>query len=455
MIFGKVAKTLISLSIAGIAATIAWPKLANYIYPNGEKQAASVRNYLPKAISSALPGYSENTGNQVASRPQGAGRPGGGRPGAGRPGAGRPGAGRPEAGRPGAGRGRGRRRGPRRPVPVLVAKATKSEVPFLIEALGTSRAFATVNVKSRVDSVIQKTFAADGAKVKSGDILVELDSRQIRAQIRQAQAALAKSTAENEQAKRDVRRYSELLARRAGNKINVENARLRVATTAATMAADQAQIDNLKIQLTHYTIRAPINGRIGIFNAKAGSAIRAGDNSATGILVKIIQTAPIYVSFSLPQSLLPDVRKAIETGIGEVTARPQGASRTTTGKLKLVENAIDTGTGTVTVHALFDNKDEFLWPGQLCDLRVILRRDRDIVSVPREAMQSGQNGNFVFVIQDGVAKVRRVTILRAQEGRELLSSGLKGDETVVTEGALSLRNGSRVQVRNNPDKRDS
>jgi membrane fusion protein, multidrug efflux system len=441
MIFGKVVKTLISVTIAGVAGVVAWPKFANNLYPGGEQQAAALREYLPQAISSALPVYGEKSaGASSAQRPAG--------------GSGRPqNAGGPQSGRPpGAG---GRRRGPGRPVPVIVAKATKGEVPFLIETLGTTRAFATVNVKSRVDSTIKQIFVADGAKVKAGETLVELDSRQIQAQIKQAEAALAKDTAENAQAGREVRRFEELLARNAGNKVSVENARLKLATTAAAMASDKAQLENLNVQLSYYTIKAPISGRIGIFNAKTGNTIRSGDNTATGVLVTIIQATPIYVSFSLPQSMLPELRKAIDSGAGEVSARPQGTDRSATGKLQLIENAIDVGTGTVTVHAIFDNKDELLWPGQLCNLRVILRRDQGIVSVPREAMQSGQDGNFVFVIEEGVAKIKKVRILRAQEGREIIGTGLDGSETVVIEGALSLRNGTKVQIRNNQTKRDS
>lgn len=425
MMFGKVAKTLISLSAVGLAAAVVWPKLADYVYPDGGKQVAELRQYLPDAVTSALPAYGDA----------------------------KPAAAPPAGGPRGPGRGRG---GQGRPTPVIVAKATKAEVPFLIEALGTTKAFATVTLKSRVDSVIQKIHVSDGAKVKAGDILVDLDSRQIQAQIRQAEATLAKDMAENAQAKRDVSRFAELVARQTGTKINLENARLKVATTAAAIEADKAQIENLKVQLSYYTISAPIDGRIGIFNSKEGNTIRAGDNTATGVLVTIIQSAPIYVSFSLPQSLLPEIRQAIESGAGSIEARPQGATRSAIGKLSLIENAIDTTTGTVTIHALFNNTDEFLWPGQLCDLRVVLRTDKDVVSVPREAIQSGQNGNFVFVIENGTARVKPVKVLRSQEGRDILSEGLTGDETVVVDGALSLREGARVEIRSNgPSKRDS
>lgn len=469
MIFGKVAKTLIGLSAAGLVAVVLWPKLANYVYPNAEKQAASLRSMLPEVVRANLPDYGE-TRVAARGRPPGArprppnarrGPPGterGGPPGArrGAPGAGRGGPGA-RRGPPGAqrrgpprGRGGGRRRGPRGPVPVLAGKATIGEVPFLVEALGTARAYSTVNLKSRVDAYIRKIHVADGAKVKAGDLLVELDSRQIRAQIRQAKATLARNTAEHEQAKRDLVRYTSLLARRAGTRISLETAKTKVATTAAAMSADQAQIDNLNVQLSYYTIKAPISGRIGVFNSKEGNIIRAGDSSATGILATIVQATPIYVTFSLPQRHLAAVREAIKAKSGIVDAKPQGTDRWVKGRIALVENTIDANTGTITVQALFENKDEFLWPGQLCDLKITLRIDENIVSVPRDAVQSGQNGNFVFVIENGIARVQPVKLLRSQLGRELIAKGLKGNETLVIDGALSLRKGSRVQIRNQP-----
>lgn len=453
MIFGKVAKTLIGISAAGIVAVVLWPKLANYVYPKGEKQAASLRSMLPEAVRANLPDYSET--NVVAVRGRSGARrgPPGSRPRAGR--SGPPGARRgPPGARPAGpprGRGRGgRRRGPRGPVPVMAGKATIGEVPFLVEALGTARAFSTVNLKSRVDAYIRKIHVADGAKVKAGDILVELDSRQIRAQIRQAKAALARNTAENEQAKRDLVRFTSLLARRAGTRISLETAKTKVATTAAAMSSDQAQIDNLEIQLTYYTIKAPISGRIGVFNSKEGNIIRAGDSSATGILATIVQATPIYLTFSLPQRHLAAVRSAINSKSGVVEARPQGTDKWIKGRIALVENTINANTGTITVQALFENKDEFLWPGQLCDLKITLRKDQNVVSVPRDAIQSGQQGTFVFVIENGIARAQPIKVLRSQLGRELIAKGLKGNETLVIDGALSLRKGSRVQIRNQP-----
>jgi len=162
---------------------------------------------------------------------------------------------------------------------------------------------------------------------------------------------------------------------------------------------------------------------------------------------------PVYVTFSLAQRYLPELRQSINANTGHVEATPQGSTRSVRGKIAILDNAIDSATGTIAIRAEFENADEFLWPGQLCNLRIVIRTDPDVVSVPRDATQSGQNGNFVFVVENGVAQVRPVKILRTQDNRDIVESGLKGDETVVTDGALSLVNGSRVQPRNQQAKK--
>lgn len=431
MVFGNVARSLVFASAAALAAAIVWPKIGDVIYPGGGDRVAGLRDYIPGLISSHLPAYKSATQQAATSgAPQAA---------AGAPP--RSGRGGPPGGRP--------------PVSVITGQATRGPVPFVIETVGNVQPIATVSIKTRVDSYINKIAVADGAKVNAGDVLVQLDSRQIIAQIAQAEASFARNHALLEQAQRDVRRFSELLARNSGTKINLDNARTQVLTAQALILSDQAQVDNLKVQLSYFTIKAPISGRIGTISAKAGNIIRAGDNSATGILGTIVQTSPIYVSFSLPQNLLPELRAAIAAGTGSVTVKPQGTERTATGKIALLENTIDSATGTITVRAVFENADEFLWAGQLCSVRLVLRTDENVVSVPRDATQSGQNGNFVFIVDKGVAQVKPVQISRSQDGRDIVASGLTGNETVVIDGALSLVNGARVQIRNQTPKRDS
>ena len=340
----------------------------------------------------------------------------------------------------------------RPPVPVLVAQVKRGPMPVRIDAIGSVQPIATVALRSRVDAQIDKILVADGASVKAGDVLIKLDSRQIEAQIKQAEAALAKDQAALEQAQRDVTRYSDLVSKQAGTQLNLDNAKTAVMSSKAAIMGDQAAIDNLMVQLTYYTISAPISGRVGTISLKAGNIIRGGDNSSTGTLATINQTTPIYVAFSVPQRLLADLRKSLQGGGAQTSAIPQGGDHGPSGKVAVLDNAIDASTGTVMVRAIFQNDDEFLWPGQLCDIRVTLRTDPDVVSVPRQAVQVGQDGNYVFIVQDQIAHVRKVTVDRTQDGADIISAGLTGDETVVTEGAMLLVEGSTTEIRN-PSKK--
>jgi multidrug efflux system membrane fusion protein len=347
-----------------------------------------------------------------------------------------------------AAQGRGGAGGQGRPaVNVRTAPVERGALPFINEAVGTVQPIAAVAIRSRIDAQIETVLVSDGAPVKAGDTLVKLDSRQIEAQIKQAEAQLAKDRTLLEQAERDVARYSELLSKQTGTQVNLDNARTSAAGARAAILGDQAQIENLNVQLSWYTIKAPISGRVSTFSQKAGNIVRSGDSTATGTLTTIVQTTPIYVSFSVPQRLLSDLREAMNRPDSEVTVTPQGGTRSVKGRIAVLDNAIDPATGTIMVRAVFENADEALWSGQLCQVRITLRVDPDVVSLPREAVQTGQSGNYVYVIEDNVAKVRTVELGRTQEGRDIVMSGLKGGETVVTDGALALTNGARVETR--------
>ncbi|MDB5642310.1 MAG: family efflux transporter, subunit [Hyphomicrobiales bacterium] len=332
-------------------------------------------------------------------------------------------------------------------VNVRTSTAERGPMPFVTEAVGTVQPIASVAIRSRIDAQIDNVLVPDGAPVKAGDVLVRLDSRQIEAQIKQAEAQLAKDRTVLEQAERDVGRYSELVAKQTGTQVNLDNARTSAASARAAILGDQAQVENLNVQLSWYTIKAPISGRVSAFSLKAGNIVRSGDSTATGTLTTIVQTTPIYVAFSVPQRLLTDVREAVLRPDAEVVVTPQGSSRSVKGRVAVIDNAIDPATGTVMVRATFENADELLWAGQLCQVRVTLRVDPEVVSLPREAVQTGQNGNYVYVIEDSVAKVRPVELGRSQDGRDIVTSGLKGGEVVVTDGALALTNGAKVDTR--------
>jgi RND family efflux transporter MFP subunit len=337
----------------------------------------------------------------------------------------------------------------RPPVTVIVAKADRKDLPWTIDEIGTAQTIASVALRPHFDATVEKVLIADGAEVKAGDVLIELDARQAVAQLEGAKAQLAKDQAQLEQSKRDVVRYIDLVARGATPVLNLDNAKTAVAAGEAALLGDQAAIDNLQVQLGWYTITAPITGRVGVVSIREGNIAKAGDNSAAGVFATINQISPIYVNFSVAQSLLPILREAMANG-ARVVATPQGAKTGVEGKLALFENAVDATTGTIVAHAVFENSDETLWPGQLCNLKLTLRTEPDVVVVPREAIQIGQDGNFVFTIRDGVAHVQPIEPGRTQDGLTVVTKGLKGDETVVVDGALLLIEGSKVEIRNPP-----
>jgi len=335
---------------------------------------------------------------------------------------------------------------------VLVDKVMRGPMPVRIDAIGTVQPISSVALKTRADAQIESILVNDGALVKANDILVKLDSRQIEAQIRQTEATIDKDKAAVEQSQRDLIRLTDLFSRGSGAQVNVDNASTALATAKAALDADQALLENQKVQLTWYTIRAPISGRVSTFTQKAGNIIRAGDNSATGVIATIVQTSPIYVAFSVPQALLADLRQAVSDGTAETLATPQGGRTSAKGKVAVLDNTIDITTGTVTARALFDNADELLWPGQLCNVSITLRVDPDTISIPRTATQSSQSGQFVYVVdENNVAHIRDVKISRFQDDRDIVIDGLNGGETIVTDGALLLDNGAKVNIRNSND----
>lgn len=420
MKIAKPTKALVTVALGLVVAALIWPSTIDRWFPGWNPKAQAVRSHLPASIAGMLPDQPKPSASaQTASG--GAQNAAGGRGSAG-------GANRP-------------------PASVRVATAQRGPQAVRAEAVGTVQPIASVAIRSRVDAQIESIQVSDGAAVKAGDVLVKLDSRQIEAQIKQAEAALARNQALLEQAERDVRRFAELVSKQTGTQVNLDNARTSVASSKAAILGDEAQIENLKVQLGWYTIRAPIPGRVGTFSQKAGNIIRSGDGTATGTLTTIVQTTPIYVAFSLPQRYLSDLRNAMSAQDSEVLATPQGATSPMKGRIAVIDNAIDSATGTLTVRAVFDNPDEILWSGQLCSVRVVLRTEPDAVSVPREAILIGQSGNYVYVIENGVARVRPVTIGRSQDGRDIIQTGLKGGESVVIDGSLNLQNGSRVDVR--------
>lgn len=329
-----------------------------------------------------------------------------------------------------------------RAISVAVTPAVKKQVPVRLEALGTVMPMASVAVRSRLDSEIVAVRFADGATVSQGDVLIQLDTRSIEAAIQAAEGNVARDQAQLEGAERDVRRYTELVSKSATPVTNLDNAKTQAAVWAAAKAADEGTLKNLQVQLSYATIRAPISGRISAASVKVGNFVRAADISP---IATINQVAPIYVTFSVPQGNLPDIRKALAAETATIEATVPGEQRRATGAVSMIENTVDAGTGMVAVRATMPNADELLWPGTLVRVSITLREDESVV-VPSAAVQVSQAGSFVFVIKDGKASVRPVNVARTVGAESALASGLEAGEIVVTDGFLQLTDGARVSV---------
>jgi membrane fusion protein, multidrug efflux system len=330
-----------------------------------------------------------------------------------------------------------------RTVPVDVAIAVKKRVPVRVDLLGTVTPIANVAVRARVDSEIVGVNFQDGAMVRQGDILFALDSRTLEAQLHQAEGTLAKDKALLEGAERDVRRYTDLVSKGATPVTNLDNSKTQVSTFEGAVKGDQALIENLKVQIGYCTIRAQISGHVSMAVVKVGNVVRQADLAP---IATIIQTAPVYITFSLPQRSLPELRAALANESANIEAIVPGDPRKASGQVTMIENTVDPATGTVPVRATMPNADEILWPGTLVTVRLNFREE-EAVTVPSIAVQVGQAGSYVFVIKDGVARVQPVKVARALESEAVLESGLEGGESVVTEGQLLLSNGSKVSAR--------
>jgi RND family efflux transporter MFP subunit len=330
-----------------------------------------------------------------------------------------------------------------RAVPVDVAVAVKKQVPVRIDLLGSVTPIKNVAVKTRVDSEIVGVHFNDGAQVQQGDVLFTLDKRAIEAQIKQTEGVLTAARAQLEQATRDVERYTELVAKNATTQVTLNNARTQVNVTTAAVEEKSGQLEVLRVQLDYTTIRAPISGRASMASVKVGNFVRQADPTP---LATIIQTAPIYVTFALPQRSLPELRQAITNESATIQAVIPGDPRRAKGQVTMVENTVDAATGTVPVRATMPNADEVLWPGTLVTVQLTFRQE-EAVTVPPTAIQVSQAGSYVFVVKDGVARVQAVKVARIIDGETVLESGLQGGETVVTEGQLQITDGSRVAPR--------
>jgi multidrug efflux system membrane fusion protein len=334
-------------------------------------------------------------------------------------------------------------RGDQRTVPVTVATAVRKSVPIRLEALGTVTTIASVAIKPRLDSEIVAVKFEDGARVNQGDVLFVLDSRGIESEIRRVEAVIAGAEAQFEQATRDVQRYTELVAKNATTVVTLNNALTQVNISRALADSNKATLEGLKVQLGYATIRASIAGRISMASVKIGNIVRQADLNP---LATINQLAPIYVSFTVPQRNLPDVRAAVAAETASLVAVVPGSEARESGQVTMVENSVDPATGMVTIRATMPNPKEVLWPGTLVNTALTLRAENR-VTIPATALQLSQAGSFVFVVKDNAAAVRPVKIERTVDGVSVVTSGIEEGDVVVTDGQLLLSNGTRVTAR--------
>ena len=326
----------------------------------------------------------------------------------------------------------------RPPVPITVATVTRQPIPVRVDTIGTVQTIANVVVKSRVDGYITDVLIKDGQFVKAGDVMFKLDDRAARAQLDQMKAQL-------ENVKRDVARYRPLVSQAFVSRQIYD-------TAVANEQALQAQVDNLQAQLSYYTIVAPIDGRAGTINIKAGNSIKANDLP----IVTVNQISPIYVGFTLPQSELPGLREAMAKGPVSVEVKPGGDNGTPiVGTLAYFDNTVDINSGTIAAKAIFNNAQQRLWPGQFANVSVTERVDPNALTVPASAYLVGQNTTYVYVIKGKTAQMQPVTVARTVDGQSVISKGLAAGDQVAIDGQLRLTNGSVVEIRNSGAKPDT
>ncbi len=329
-------------------------------------------------------------------------------------------------------------------VPVLIAKAVRKDVPVRIDALGTVTPIASVAIKARIDTAIDSVHFKDGAHVDKGEVLFTLDCRAVDAQIAQTQGTVARDRAQLAGAERDVARYRSLVEKKATSQQILDAAETQADVFRATIEADQGTLQNLKVQRSYCTIKAPIAGRISVANVKVGNFVRQADTTP---MATINQMAPVYVTFTVPQNNLPDIRTAIAAKTARIEAVIPGERKPADGVVSMIENTVDSSTGMATIRAAMPNKDERLWPGTLVRTELTLRSEEALV-VPTNAVQVSQSGNFVFVVTDDkTVKVQPIEIGREFAGETVVKHGLTAGQVVVTDGQLRLQNGTRVAPR--------
>src|SRR5258706_1934872 len=330
-------------------------------------------------------------------------------------------------------------------IAVDTAAVTHADVPIYLSGLGTVQAFYTVTVTARVDGELQKVGFTEGQTVHKGDLLAQIDPRPNQAAYEQAVATKAKDAAQLANAKRDLERYTVLQPQNLASKQTVDTQRAMVDQLTAQVQVDQATIDNARTQLDYTRITSPINGRTGIRLVDPGNIVHAA--ATTGIVV-VTQVQPISVIFTLPEENMADVNTALSSGpVTVTTVSRDGRTELDQGTLTLVDNVIDQTTGTAKFKATFNNAHNTLWPGQYVNARVLVRTERNALTLPTTAVQLGPNGPFTYVVKpDSTVEGRQLKIGEESGGLTVVRSGLALNERVVTTNQYRLQAGAHVRA---------
>lgn len=332
-------------------------------------------------------------------------------------------------------------------VPVTVARVERRAVPYEIEATGVVEPMQTVAVASQVNGILTRVAFKEGDRVRRGQVLFQVDPRTYEAALHQAEGVLAKDSAQLATAEQDVKRYAALVEKEYVTPQQYDQVRANAASLRATVSADEAAVENARLNLQYATIRAPISGRAGALLLHEGNLVRANGQP----LVVINQISPILVRFAVPASHLPTIQKYRSDSL-LVRAQPANASGApAVGTLSFVDNAVDTTTGTIVLKAQFANTDGRLWPGEFVSAVLQLYVQQDAVVAPAPAVVQSQQGTYVFVVSsDGTATMRNVTVARTLGDFAVIDKGLSGGELVVTDGQLRLTTGAKVLIRGAP-----
>ncbi|HLE36296.1 MAG TPA: efflux RND transporter periplasmic adaptor subunit [Candidatus Acidoferrales bacterium] len=334
---------------------------------------------------------------------------------------------------------------PPAPVPVRVARVTLKTVPVELRAIGTVEALSTVSIKSKVAGELTAVHFREGQDVRKSDLLFEIDRQPFEVALRQAEAALARDQARLTNARAQAARYAKLFEEGVASREQADQTRADLDSLEATVRADQAAIEKGKLDLSYCSIASPVDGRTGSLLVNEGNLVKASDDPP---LVILNQLTPIYVSFAVPEQYLAAIRRFLAAGRLPISVNITEDQPSESGLLTFVDNAVDSATGTIRLKGTFANPARRLWPGQFVNVVLRLSEQANAVVVPSEALQTGQSGQFVYVVKDeNVVESRPVSTGRSVQGVTVVEKGLAPGEVVVTDGQLRLVSGAKIQIK--------